>query len=96
MGFFNRCLKVLRPVLFARLFKTVLHALAASRGNWEYYCEVTLNKKRTTTKGKKTKQTHPPPKNPQPNLLIEAFTSISSVHIKTLGSAELLKTLGHC
>lgn len=57
VGFFNRCLKVLRPVLFARLFKTVLHALASSEGNWQYYCEVTLNKKRTTTKGKK-KNTH--------------------------------------
>lgn len=56
-----------------------------------------LTKREQQPKEKKKKQqTHPPPKNPQPNLLIEAFTSISSVHIKTLGSAELLKTLGHC
>lgn len=52
-----------------------------------------LTKREQQPKERKKK---PPPKNPQPNLFIEAFTSVSSVHVKTPGSAERLKSLGHC
>lgn len=54
VGFFKRCPKVLRPILFARLFKTLLYALAPSGGSWQWYCEATLlTKREQLPKGKR-------------------------------------------
>lgn len=95
VGFFKRCLKVLRPVLFARLFKTVLHALAPSGGNWQWYCEATLLTEREQLP--KGKRKPPTTKEPSTKLIYWGlYLCFQCSSGKTPGSTELLKSMGHC